>query len=159
MAMRHSGLAGAYHNNNNNNNTDNSNRSNSFSSNSDDDSMDLDHELSRISSSSSGSTASSLADSHGQLTPPDDYGAPIADKTVMASYGVGVSNKQPVRFAGSGCQHEVTAWLEIWDYAGGASFRAFVAEDLVSSASGRGSDTKSLFVFFDAHVGKELRKA
>ncbi|KAM7202621.1 Ornithine decarboxylase antizyme domain containing protein [Naviculisporaceae sp. PSN 640] len=155
MAMQHSGLAGAYHNNTN---TNNSNRSNSFSS-SDDGTMDLDDELSSNGSSSSVSSTSSFADSHGQLTPPDDYASPIADKTLMASYGVGVNTKQPGRFAGSGCLHEVTDWLEIWDYAGGASFRAFVTEDLVSSSTGRGSDTKSLFVFFDAHVGKELKKA
>lgn len=48
---------------------------------------------------------------------------------------------------------EVTAWMEIWDYQGGASFLAFVAEDLASGE-------KSLFTFFDAGiVGRDLKKA
>lgn len=48
---------------------------------------------------------------------------------------------------------EVMAWMEIWDYQGGASFRAFVADDFVR-------DEKSLFVFFDAGVvGRDLKKA
>lgn len=43
--------------------------------------------------------------------------------------------------------------MEIWDYQGGASFRAFVAHDFVR-------DEKSLFVFFDAGViGRDLKKA
>lgn len=37
----------------------------------------------------------------------------------------------------------VDAWLEIWDYASGCSFRGFVA--------GKG-DEKSLFAFFDSSV-------
>ncbi|KAI9848409.1 MAG: hypothetical protein M1837_000204 [Sclerophora amabilis] len=42
----------------------------------------------------------------------------------------------------------VTEWFEVWDYAGGASFRGFVA----------GETEKSLFVFFDrAIVGTDLR--
>lgn len=45
----------------------------------------------------------------------------------------------------------VTAWLEFWDFAGGASFYAFVADDLRE---------KSLFVFFDHNVvGADLKKA
>ncbi|KFA49787.1 hypothetical protein S40293_08475 [Stachybotrys chartarum IBT 40293] len=46
---------------------------------------------------------------------------------------------------------EVGAWLELWDYAGGASFRAFVADN---------GDEKSLFVFFDVQgaVGRDLKK-
>lgn len=48
---------------------------------------------------------------------------------------------------------EVMAWMEIWDYQGGAAFRAFVADDFVR-------DEKSLFVFFDAGiVGRDLKKA
>lgn len=48
----------------------------------------------------------------------------------------------------------VGAWLEIWDYAGGNSFRAFLAED------GGATDEKSLFVFFDANVlGRDLKQA
>lgn len=152
MAMQRSGLAGAYYNNN-------INHSNSFSSNSSDDSMDLDHET-LIWNGGSSSNSLSVAGGHRELTPPDDYDSPIVDETPMASFGVGVNNKQPVRFAGSGGLHEVTGWLEIWDYAGGSSFRAFVTEDLVSSSSGHGDNTKSLFVFFDAHVlGRDLKKA
>lgn len=46
----------------------------------------------------------------------------------------------------------VAAWLEIWDYAGGNSFRAFVAEDA--------DRVKTLFVFFDANViGRDLKQA
>ena len=47
---------------------------------------------------------------------------------------------------------EVEAWVEIWDYAGGASFRAFIASD---------GTEKSLFVFFDIEgtLGRDLKKA
>ncbi|GJN70959.1 hypothetical protein PLICBS_005019 [Purpureocillium lilacinum] len=47
---------------------------------------------------------------------------------------------------------EVDAWMEVWDYAGGASFRAFVADD---------GKEKSLFVFFDVEgaMGRDLKKA
>ncbi|GAB0145225.1 hypothetical protein EsHS_00005663 [Epichloe bromicola] len=47
---------------------------------------------------------------------------------------------------------EVEAWMEVWDYAGGASFRAFVATD---------GQEKSLFVFFDIEgaLGRDLKKA
>lgn len=76
---------------------------------------------------------------HGQLTPPDDF--PIADETAMGRRGFG-----------AGVRGSVLGWLEIWDYAGGSSFRAFVAED-----ASRG--TKSLFVFFDTHsITRELKK-
>lgn len=48
---------------------------------------------------------------------------------------------------------EVTAWMEIWDYQGGASFRAFTAEDYA-----RGERT--LFTFFDVGVvGRDLKDA
>lgn len=48
---------------------------------------------------------------------------------------------------------EVDAWMEVWDYGGGASFRAFLA-----SKDGR---EKSLFVFFDLQgvAGRDLKKA
>lgn len=44
------------------------------------------------------------------------------------------------------------AWMEVWDYAGGASFRAFVANN--------GEET-SLFVFFEIEgvLGRDLKKA
>lgn len=47
---------------------------------------------------------------------------------------------------------EVDAWMEVWDYAGGASFRAFVASD---------GKEKSLFVFFDIEgvLGRDLKRA
>lgn len=48
---------------------------------------------------------------------------------------------------------EVTSWMEIWDYQGGASFRAFTVEDYA-----RGERT--LFAFFDAGVvGHDLKDA
>jgi hypothetical protein len=44
----------------------------------------------------------------------------------------------------------VDAWLEIWDYVGGCSFRGFVG--------GKG-DEKSLFAFFDsAVIGRDLKQ-
>ena len=75
---------------------------------------------------------------HGQLTPPDDF--PIADETVMGRRRLGARGG-------------VLGWLEIWDYAGGSSFRGFVAEDTTR-------ETKSLFVFFDAHsITRDLKQA
>ena len=75
-------------------------------------------------------------------TPPDD--CPIGDAAMMQAHGG--ANK----FGGFG---SIGAWLEIWDYAGGSSFRAFVSED---AATG----DKSMFVFFDAHViGRDLKQA
>jgi hypothetical protein len=44
----------------------------------------------------------------------------------------------------------VDAWLEIWDYRGGCSFRGFVG--------GKG-DSKSLFAFFDSSIiGRDLKQ-
>jgi hypothetical protein len=75
---------------------------------------------------------------YGQLTPPADF--PITDETMMGRRGFGAPGG-------------VLGWLEIWDYAGGASFRGFVAEDA------RG-ETKSLFVFFDEHsITRDLKQA
>jgi hypothetical protein len=78
---------------------------------------------------------------NGQLTPPDDF--PIADETMMRSRrGFGVSGRGGI-----------LGWLEIWDYAGGSSFRGFVAEDARR-------EIKSLFVFFDAHaITRDLKQA
>lgn len=47
---------------------------------------------------------------------------------------------------------EVDAWMEVWDYVGGASFRAFLANN---------GEEKSLFVFFDLEgvMGRDLKKA
>jgi len=81
-----------------------------------------------------------VVDAYGQLTPPDYF--PIGDHAVMAR------NAAERRSAPVG---SVGAWLEIWDYAGGNSFRAFLAED---------REVKSLFVFFDANVlGRDLKQA
>ncbi|KAL2259240.1 hypothetical protein VTK26DRAFT_7162 [Humicola hyalothermophila] len=78
---------------------------------------------------------------NGQLTPPSDFA--IAGATVMGS-----------RLSrGDGVAGGIRGWLEIWDYAGGSSFRGFVAEDA-------SRETKSLFVFFDAHTNsRELKQA
>lgn len=84
-----------------------------------------------------------MVDAHGQLTPPDYF--PIGDHAAMARHAA------ERRRVSSSCG--VTAWLEIWDYAGGNSFRAFVAED-------PSREVKSLFVFFDAGVlGRDLKQA
>ncbi|KAK4234759.1 ornithine decarboxylase antizyme-domain-containing protein [Achaetomium macrosporum] len=78
---------------------------------------------------------------NGQLTPPDDF--PITDETMMGHR----------RGPDHGARRGITGWLEIWDYAGGSSFRGFMAED-----ASRG--TKSLFVFFDAHsITRDMKQA
>lgn len=75
-----------------------------------------------------------------QLTPPDDF--PIRSEALMAASTGGRSG-----VIGRG---DVSAWLEIWDYAGGTSFRAFVSED----------PGKSLFAFFDAGIlGRDVKQA
>jgi hypothetical protein len=44
----------------------------------------------------------------------------------------------------------IDAWIEVWDYVGGCSFRGFV---------GGNGDQKSLFAFFDsAVVGRDLKQ-
>jgi hypothetical protein len=106
------------------------------------------HRNDLFASDSSTSSAAAVYDSrpqpaqhHGQLTPPDDF--PISDETVMA-YG---------RRSGMTAAGFVAGWLEIWDYAGGSSFRGFVAEDT-------SRDAKTMFVFFDAHsVSRDLKQA
>lgn len=70
------------------------------------------------------------------LTPPDDYPSP------PSSYSGSTYSKAAV---------DVTGWMEFWDYQGGASFRAFVAED---------GDERSLFAFFDTGLtGRDLKPA
>jgi len=46
----------------------------------------------------------------------------------------------------------IDAWMEVWDYAGGSSFRAFVANC---------GKEKTLFIFFDIEgvLGRDLKKA
>ncbi|KAL1844176.1 hypothetical protein VTJ49DRAFT_3832 [Mycothermus thermophilus] len=57
------------------------------------------------------------------------------------------------RRAGVRTADSVLGWLEIWDYAGGSSFRGFVAEDI-------NRDAKTMFVFFDTHsVSRDLKQA
>ncbi|KAI0012276.1 ornithine decarboxylase antizyme-domain-containing protein [Xylariaceae sp. FL0662B] len=69
------------------------------------------------------------------LTPPDDYPMPpssLSNGLIKPAVNVG-------------------GWMEFWDYAGGASFRAFVAED---------GSVKSLFAFFDnGLIGRDLKQA
>lgn len=78
---------------------------------------------------------------NGQLTPPSDF--PITDETMMGGRLGG----------GDGIAGGIRGWLEIWDYAGGSSFRGFVVEDA-------SRETKSLFVFFDVHTNsRELKQA
>ncbi|KAJ5041109.1 uncharacterized protein L3040_005663 [Drepanopeziza brunnea f. sp. 'multigermtubi'] len=53
-------------------------------------------------------------------------------------------------FARRNTPQAIDAWIEIWDYAGGCSFRGFVAGE---------GDKKSLFAFFDsAVVGRDLKQ-
>ncbi|KAK3681300.1 ornithine decarboxylase antizyme-domain-containing protein [Podospora appendiculata] len=138
-ASQRSGLTSVYHhqhNTNNNTTTNITNINNNINTNGQ--------------GGFAGSSASAIA-SYGQLTPPDDY--PIANKFLMASRGVGGT----AAIGGmTGAHHRIDAWLEIWDYAGGSSFRAFMADDMTS----RADDTKSLFVFFDEHVlSRDLKQA
>ncbi|KAI1348905.1 ornithine decarboxylase antizyme [Xylaria sp. FL0043] len=88
----------------------------------------------------SASNGSYLTGVHGALTPPDDYYPPTPPP----------SSSLP-RSSGSHSSVNVKGWLEFWDYVGGASFRAFVAEK---------GDEKSLFAFFDSGlVGQDLKQA
>jgi hypothetical protein len=77
-----------------------------------------------------------LSGVHGVLTPPDDYLPKFPSSLSRSSLNSAV---------------DVKGWLEFWDYAGGTSFRAFVAED---------GNEKSLFAFFDSGlVGRDLKQA
>lgn len=52
-------------------------------------------------------------------------------------------------YSGDRNASRVSSWLEVWDYAGGSSFRGFVASS--------GSE-KCLFAFFDPNVvGRDLK--
>jgi hypothetical protein len=78
---------------------------------------------------------------NGQLaTPPDDYGFPASPGNNGAT--------------GSGyASAEVAAWMEVWDYGGGASFRGFIVDK-------NDGEEKTAFVFFDASVvGRDLKQA
>ncbi|KAK1830924.1 ornithine decarboxylase antizyme-domain-containing protein [Podospora conica] len=81
------------------------------------------------------------------LPPTPPYDCPIGKAAMM--HAPSARNMNNGR-AGVGF---IGAWLEIWDYVGGSSFRAFVSEDVVAG-------DKSLFVFFDAHIlGRDLKQA
>ncbi|KAI0972319.1 ornithine decarboxylase antizyme-domain-containing protein [Xylaria arbuscula] len=81
-------------------------------------------------------SGSCLTGVHGVLTPPDDY--PPTPPSSLPRSGLGSSI-------------HMKGWMEFWDYVGGASFRAFVAEK---------GDEKSLFAFFDnGLVGQDLKQA
>lgn len=79
---------------------------------------------------------SCLTGVQGVLTPPDHFLPSPPSSLPGTSLGSAVGIK---------------GWMEFWDYAGGASFRAFVAEK---------DDEKSLFAFFDIGlVGRDLKQA
>ena len=80
---------------------------------------------------------------------------PPSDNEFPASYArrdSDVRQPNPQVMAHKKTGFEVENWIEVWDYAGGASFRAFVADN---------GDEKSLFVFFDIEgvLGRDLKKA
>lgn len=80
---------------------------------------------------------------------------PPPDNQFPASFRRGSDAHQPVNHQTMTLNKmgfEVDSWMEVWDYAGGASFRAFVADN---------GDEKSLFVFFDIEgvLGRDLKKA
>jgi hypothetical protein len=66
---------------------------------------------------------------------------------VIDSYGVSqLQSHKNGKFQGQ----EIDAWIEVWDYAGGCSFRGFV---------GGNGENKSLFAFFDSSViGRDLKQ-
>ncbi|KAI0451040.1 ornithine decarboxylase antizyme-domain-containing protein [Xylaria acuta] len=79
---------------------------------------------------------SCLTGVQGVLTPPDHY--PLTPPSSLPGMSLGSAVG-------------IKGWMEFWDYAGGVSFRAFVAEN---------GDEKSLFAFFDSGlVGRDLKQA
>lgn len=127
-ATHASGLAGVYQHHQ---------PSNRHSTPHDDDEFDARSSLSSTDSGYFGSYSGDAQQHHLQSPTPHDE--PTQDKMVGGPCnGTGV---------------EATAWMEIWDYQGGASFLAFVAEDFATGE-------KSLFTFFDAGVvAMDLKKA
>ncbi|KAK8098433.1 ornithine decarboxylase antizyme [Apiospora kogelbergensis] len=74
-------------------------------------------------------------------TPPDDYFTP------PSSYSSSVGSHMMMKHGAAG----LCGWMEFWDYVGGASFRAFLADD---------GEEKSLFAFFDSGlIGRDLKQA
>jgi len=79
------------------------------------------------------------AANNGSIVMGTDMHSPPDDSVDVYSYLGGLKTGQGI-----------DAWLEIWDYAGGCSFRGFVA--------GNGDD-KCLFAFFDdAVIGRDLKQ-
>lgn len=78
-----------------------------------------------------GSSGSGLTGVYSMQTPPSDE-----DLAVQPHFG---GREEAYATAPA----PATAWLEIWDFVGGASFRAFVADD---------GTEKSLFALFDRNV-------
>ncbi|KAK7976130.1 SUR7/PalI family-domain-containing protein [Apiospora arundinis] len=74
-------------------------------------------------------------------TPPDDYFTP------PSSYSSSVGSHMMMKDGAAG----LCGWMEFWDYVGGASFRAFLADD---------REERSLFAFFDSGlIGRDLKQA
>jgi hypothetical protein len=91
------------------------------------------------SSSSNGSIVMDAnMDINTRSTPPTD---------ALDSYN---ANQRQSRMASKFQGQEIDAWIEVWDYAGGCSFRGFV---------GGNGENKSLFAFFDsAVIGRDLKQ-
>ncbi|KXH66536.1 ornithine decarboxylase antizyme [Colletotrichum salicis] len=80
-------------------------------------------------------------------TPPPDKDLAVQPHVPFGGRG----GDGAVGFTAPAVPAPATAWLELWDFAGGASFRAFVADD--------GAE-KSLFALFDRNViGRDLKPA
>ncbi|KGQ08636.1 hypothetical protein BBAD15_g6034 [Beauveria bassiana D1-5] len=90
-----------------------------------------------------------------QTPPPENQLRTRADSSTSSDSFSWQSGHRPSTNGGG---FEVDAWMEVWDYVGGASFRAFLA----SSGGGNDDDgDKTLFVFFDLQgvMGRDLKKA
>ena len=90
-------------------------------------------------------------------TPPYDD-SPIGDEHLMSRHGF-VGGRAGVTGTGNGngssqSPTRVDAWIELWDYVGGTSFRGVVAEDVETGE-------KTLMIFFDEQSveGRDLKKA
>ncbi|ROT41754.1 ornithine decarboxylase antizyme [Sodiomyces alkalinus F11] len=94
---------------------------------------------------STDSTAPGLMGAYTLQTPPVD------DESSLARRFGGRDARDGILTDKGAPAPAVTAWLEIWDFEAGASFRAFVTDD--------GHD-KTLFVFFDGNiVDADLKQA
>ncbi|EHK98494.1 hypothetical protein M7I_5700 [Glarea lozoyensis 74030] len=101
-------------------------------------SRDNDHNGSGMKSSRRGGASYSIREEYTRSTPPVE---------TRESYGI---SHQRSRKASNFQGQEIDAWIEIWDYAGGCSFRGFV---------GGNGENKSLFAFFDSSViGRDLKQ-